>query len=1106
MIVTFISQCEKNALKKTRRVLDSFADRIGDNTWQTIMTMEGLKAVKKLLRKTASKSTAVSCHWVRSSRRVELMWIVGNRDRFNGEGVVPVHITSDESLIIKREYLWGNIEVIVLLSSLAGIFHDIGKANKLFQNKLDPTKKSKGYEPYRHEWVSLRLFQAFVANKNDREWLKELVFVDNTTEEKFLDTLFKDSVSISHSKIFKTLPPIAKVVSWLIVSHHRLPVYPYISNNPPQYKDIDNWLDNNFDALWNSTNSQFEEWSDKELEDNWSFENGTPFKSAMWQIEASELAKRALATEQLFEKEWFNQRFTVHLARLALILSDHYYSSGKAESKWQDRNYDCWANTDGNNQPKQKLDEHNIGVARNSYNFIKKFPQLQEDLPTLSLDDTVLKNRYRDKKEKKLFEWQDKSYKLAKTLQKETVHYGFFGINMASTGRGKTLANAKIMYGLADKKLGCRFNIALGLRTLTLQTGEALAKLLKLEKEEYAVFIGSQAVKKLYDKNNNMVENELKVEENFGGSESSEELISKEQNIYYSGIPNNRLLSKWLEKSPKLQKLIDAPLLISTIDHLIPATEGVRGGKQIAPMLRLLTSDLVLDEPDDFGLEDLPALCRLVNWTAMLGGKVLLSTATMPPALANALFRAYRAGWKDYTEVNGVSGAEDKICCAWFDEFDTKSNIIDTEENFGKEHKSYINKRIKNLDKEKIILRKATLLEINASKGEVYSSMATTLLGGIYQLHDNHKEINHQEKAISIGLVRMANIDPLVGVAKELLSIIPREDTAIYYCVYHSKFPLAMRSSIEERLDRVLKRDDEDKIWEHPEIEQMLKKSSKKHHIFVILATAVAEVGRDHDYSWIIAEPSSMRSLIQLAGRIQRHRKKEPKSENFLVLTKNIKALKGEDIAYHRPGFEAKGGYGNKGRILKNKDLSEVLNIDDLKHINATPRIDFKKRLLKSKERADDGIYTDFAELEHWALFQRLLGVDGEKENATYWWKNEPTWSAEMQRRQPFRASRPDANYALCFKDGKEFWCRENISIYPKIFQEVSEVTFVDIEVAEGNYIWFDVDIEQEYNKLASLFNLSIKEIGEQFGVLRLDIDEKKVIEWKYNKFLGVFR
>jgi len=62
MIVTFISECEKKSLNKTRRVLDAFADRIGQRTWQTIITLEGLNAVKTLLRKTATKNTAVSCH------------------------------------------------------------------------------------------------------------------------------------------------------------------------------------------------------------------------------------------------------------------------------------------------------------------------------------------------------------------------------------------------------------------------------------------------------------------------------------------------------------------------------------------------------------------------------------------------------------------------------------------------------------------------------------------------------------------------------------------------------------------------------------------------------------------------------------------------------------------------------------------------------------------------------------------------------------------------------------------------------------------------------------------------------------------------------------
>ena len=52
-----------------------------------MITEEGLIAVKKLLRKTVTKSTAVSCHWIRGRRRSELLWIVGNRNKFNREGV-----------------------------------------------------------------------------------------------------------------------------------------------------------------------------------------------------------------------------------------------------------------------------------------------------------------------------------------------------------------------------------------------------------------------------------------------------------------------------------------------------------------------------------------------------------------------------------------------------------------------------------------------------------------------------------------------------------------------------------------------------------------------------------------------------------------------------------------------------------------------------------------------------------------------------------------------------------------------------------------------------------------------------------------------------------
>ena len=91
---------------------------------------------------------------------------------------------------------------------------------------------------------------------------------------------------------------------------------------------------------------------------------------------------------------------------------------------------------------------------------------------------------------------------------------------------------------------------------------------------------------------------------------------------------------------PQVRSLLAAPLLVCTIDHLTPATESERGGRQIAPMLRLMSGDLVLDEPDDFDINDLPALTRLVHWAGLLGARVLLSSATLPPALVQGLFEA----------------------------------------------------------------------------------------------------------------------------------------------------------------------------------------------------------------------------------------------------------------------------------------------------------------------------------------------------------------------------------------------------------------------------------------------------------------------------------
>lgn len=665
MMVTFISQCEKNALKKTRRVLDAFANRIGDNTWQTLITEEGLLTVKKMLRQTASRSTAVSCHWLRSRSRSQFLWVVGNKNKFNAEGVVAVNRTALNLSHKEWESGWHLNEIIVLASSIAGLFHDFGKANDLFQLKLNGLTKTKG-EPYRHEWISLRLFEAFTTGKSDHDWLTQLSAITQQAErieKRVIKTLSKGESEQPRPLI--DLAPFATLIAWLIVSHHRLPM---ANASKVNVSGMDKWLSHCFDCHWNSANAiDLTKYDAKSIKQNWQFSQGTPFLSQPWQSKATKLAQRALNTPLLFTHDinWFDQGFVSHIARLALMLADHYYSSlpiEKSKNIWRDQQYQAIANTDRQSEqqmsfaPKQQLDEHNIGVAVNAQRFVQNLPALKYTLPSITQHRLFSKHAVAEK-----YHWQNKAFSQVKSIAKLSERQGFFGINMASTGCGKTIANARVMYALADEKEGCRFSVALGLRTLTLQTGDAYRELLKLGDDELAILIGSQAVKTLHQLNK-------EPDQGHSGSESADALF-EQLFISYDGQIYDGRLKHWLSSSPKLEKLISAPVLVSTIDHLMPATESKRGGKQIAPMLRLLSADLVLDEPDDFGLEDLPALCRLVNWAGMLGSRVLLSSATLPPSLIKTLFDAYQTGRQQFNQAQFADAKEQPIYCAWIDEF-----------------------------------------------------------------------------------------------------------------------------------------------------------------------------------------------------------------------------------------------------------------------------------------------------------------------------------------------------------------------------------------------------------------------------------------------------
>lgn len=1021
MNILLISQCDKRALTETRRILDQFAERRGERSWQTPITQAGLDTLRKLLRKTARKNTAVACHWIRGLDHSELMWIVGDARRFNVEGAVPTNTTRHDVLRAGDENHWHHLPLMAALTALAALFHDLGKATAAFQSMLASALRAPAGKPtprtpthYRHEWVSVRLFQAFVGKDDDATWLRRLC---DAAERQDMDAWLQEWLADDRLQCdglpnrsgrpkpdqpFATLPPLARAVAWLVLTHHRLPALPvpmgtagdadgeqidtprdpyrrYGAKAPPLNADDLHGLLERINADWNEP---ARDRSKADIGAYWRFPHGLPVTNAMWRKQAARQAGRLLALPTTVADEtWLHDPFAMHVSRLCLMLADHYYSSltlqrqpsADGTTAWQpvigrqsylQKGTGIYANTascDGKLRFNQTLDEHLIGVQANASRVIHALPTLTRSLPALQRH-RALSKRSRDE----AFRWQDKAADLAAVVRERTATNGAFIVNMASTGCGKTLGNARIMHALADPANGMRCAFAIGLRTLTQQTGRSFQRDLTLGDDELAILVGGSASRALFE--------HYEAQAEASGSASRQALLEEDSHVLYDGDDRHALLQRFTG-DPRARRLIAAPVLVCTVDHLTPATESLRGGRQIAPMLRMMTGDLVLDEPDDFDLADLPALTRLVHWAGLLGSRVLLSSATLPPALVQGLYEAYRDGRAHWQRHRGECPSEvPRITCLWIDEFKQAHADCADVSAFKLAHDAFAKARQERLAKAEV--RRIAELQPVAfeatNKNERRREWAALLRDAALRLHadpQNHVIDPHSGKRVSFGLIRMANIDPLFDTALALFQSGAPEGMRIHLCVYHSQHPLLMRSTIEHRLDAVLDRrrknaSDPDPAFARPQVRQALDAYPEADQLFIVLGSPVTEVGRDHDYDWAVVEPSSLRSLIQLAGRVRRHRPEPVATCNVLVLDTNLRAFErrnANEAAYCRPGFEldqrANGASAEeKARHpnfhLRSHQLSELLS--DLVDANGRWPLDARPRLRLPEGRPVD--------------------------------------------------------------------------------------------------------------------------------------------------------
>jgi CRISPR-associated endonuclease/helicase Cas3 len=1156
MNVLFVSQCTKRALTETRRILDQFAERRGDRTWQTPITQAGLDTVRKLLRQSARKNTAVACHWIRGRDHSELLWVVGDGRQFNLEGAVPTNTTAGNVLRAGDESAWHHLPLMTVLAALAALLHDLGKATQAFQDRLrNPGLRERNH--YRHEWVSVRLLQAFVGSDDDAGWLQRLA--DDNLDAKAFESqwmdhqngrLLRDGIDEPQAQSrlpFTALPPLAQALAWLVLTHHRLPCMPVRQKDGSSDADIDQsqhrWrrfgahpscvntadlqgLLQHISADWNEPRETADAAT---AQAHWRFPHGLPVTQPAWRKQAARYARKLLALAHPFA---LHDPFAMHVTRLCLMLADHHYSSVRddAERKpYLSPGYPLYANTiKSDSYPRlpdkrqgpifhQTLDEHLLGVQAHATLVVRSLPTLARSLPALR-NHKGLKKRNSNVR----FQWQDKAADLAAGVRQRAASQGAFIVNMASTGCGKTLGNARTMNALADPATGLRCAFAIGLRTLTLQTGRVFQHDLGLGDDQLAIQVGGAASRALFEHWEQQAET--------SGSASRQALLDEGGQVLFEGNDQHPLLQR-LTDDAQVRRLIAAPLLVCTVDHLTPATESLRGGRQIAPMLRLMTGDLVLDEPDDFDMADLPALTRLVHWAGLLGSRVLLSSATLPPALVEGLFLAYRAGREVFQRHRSERPGEPvNICCLWIDEFQQTAQDCPDGAAFRSGHEGFVQKRMAQLAKAEV-RRRAQVVPLPEAwhgmdeVGERRADFARFVLERAWHLHQqaqNHGIDPSSGKRASFGLIRMANIGPLFDVALAMYRQgTPVPGVRVHLCVYHSQFPLLARSAIERQLDTVLNRrpaaDGADPVFQQPAIRALIDASAEQDQLFIVLGSPVTEVGRDHDYDWAVVEPSSMRSLIQLAGRVRRHRPGTVAEVNMLVLGSNLRAYeKPGRAAFCKPGFEIdKVSHPTDAARhfhLRSHQLQDLL----ARHTQgaATWPVDARPRIAVAKAQFHPGKH--LADLEHARLHDAMLPRSADSPDTTpvaraaslHWASGEHLWlTGLLPQFQRFRHDpQPRVDVALLPDEDEEHLLLHRVDDGArrgeKLYVPVEESLLERLPLPAGAGVspWVQADLLAELVALAQDKGLPLPACAAQYATASLP-DGKQ--GWRFHEALG---
>lgn len=870
MNVLFTTDEEGSGLIATRRLLDRYLQRVSSKAWAGTIHTDLFEILFNEIK----------------DRKIDVAIT-----KFTKNGPVPIYISPASGLnrfnhVIstrKKRMSYPEKEdprnIIYAIAMLSAVFHDFGKVMKGFQSNL----RKRTPQLVRHEFMSFIVFswltrqdspfnddlKLIQAMSDNTEWLDEVnLFLNKLANEdeqilqfirKIMSTdVFSDTDS---SGIFSDRK-IIECVKFVILTHHKMITYKNHENGPCY---------NSENKLESFVRTSLYPISDEALEFIKPFTGGKAFSFLPVGKKYTIMNRRFLSVvsstcsemipyiaENL--KEGMNRSLLTDIGLIArnfMIIGDNKGSSIKIAGNGSKSGM-VFANTDGNALA-DLLVCHLTRVVIYTHKALKSIQSgfdksiSEEDIPEM------LSERSPEK-----FQWQNKAIEITR----DYTSGGFIAFVIAGTGSGKTIADMKILASVSNN---LRTTILLPLRTLTKQTFNSYRKDMHFTACQAAIIMGGMISPRLTTIEAHKT-GIINLSNDIDPVENDETFDNTSFDIEVDVAANDLVIPDILHTS-KNKKAMDVfltyPLVACTSDMLIPGV-NLSHKNGMTTYLRSITSDLIIDEIDAYSHEDQIVLCRLVYQAGLFGKKVIISSATISPGLVEQIKRNYEAGFRNH---NQFWNKDKLVSVAMVSEF--SADMVNIQD-FDRAYPAFLDSHITSM----ISSEPRRRMNVFDFSNDEESSWRNDLLVQAMRLHETNYIPGSRS---SVGLIRLNRVRDVIDMSRYLLNGVDIPDNVRVVCM-HSRYPAIVKENLERELAILLSRK------ENSPLEKSEFQKHKRNDLMVIVvASDIVETGRDFDFDWAITEPCSEHSIVQLAGRVRRHRYSAYDNINMLMSSETIK-------------------------------------------------------------------------------------------------------------------------------------------------------------------------------------------------------------------------